>query len=569
MSYRSKPQELTGMPPGVPYIVGNEIAERFSFYGMKGILTVYMTQHLLNASGTPDYMSDEEAKSVYHLFTAAAYFFPLLGALLADIFFGKYKTILILSLGYCVGHGLLAFGDTGAGASVAAPKIWLFAGLIFIAIGAGGIKPCVSAHVGDQFGTKNKRLLPKVFAWFYFAINLGAMVSNLLTPVLLANYGPAVAFGVPGILMAIATLVFWLGRKSFVHVRASGWTEFKRETFSPEGVRALKNLAPLFLIIVPVFWAIFDQTGSAWVIQAETMDRNVMGTILLESQVQALNPLFILLLIPIFSYIVYPTIDKVWRMTPLRKIGIGLFLTVLAAGTSALIEVAIEGSEDGPREALVTSLQSTSLDEVALTLRGELEDDAEDREFEAVEKKIADVGEKLAELRLTDAIGPDGEVDKEKEATTLADAVQLARDAGLSDETINEFTKDMPNLGWQILAYLLLTAAEVMVSITTLEFAYTQAPRRMKSFIMGVYFLGVSFGNFFVAGINALMSQTSLGETLEGSKYYWFFTGLMLVTAIGYIFLAKLYRGQTYIQGESNDPNDADDDTETFGEMNA
>lgn len=93
--YRTAPDpSLTRMPPGVPYIIGNEAAERFSFYGMKAILTIFMAQHMLTAAGLPDRFSEEKSKEVMHLFTAAAYFFPLLGAIVADVFWGKYRTIL-------------------------------------------------------------------------------------------------------------------------------------------------------------------------------------------------------------------------------------------------------------------------------------------------------------------------------------------------------------------------------------------------------------------------------------------------------------------------------------------
>ncbi len=202
--YRSAPVATTEMPRGIPYIVTNEAAERFSFYGMKGILVVFMTKYLMDSGGAEDFMSPDEAKGYYHLFTSAVYFFPVLGALLSDIFFGKYRTILSLSIVYCLGHLALALDETRMGLAL---------GLTLIAIGSGGIKPCVSAHVGDQFGKSNSHLLEKVFGWFYFAINLGAFASTLLTPWLLANYGPHVAFGVPGILMALATLFFWVGRE--------------------------------------------------------------------------------------------------------------------------------------------------------------------------------------------------------------------------------------------------------------------------------------------------------------------------------------------------------------------
>ena len=152
--YLTAPPPSTKVPPGIPYIVGNEAAERFSYYGMRGILVVFMTQHLMNASGELAVVSEERAKSVFHLFASAVYFFPIVGAILSDTLLGKYRTILCVSIIYCLGHLALALDETRLGLAV---------GLTLIAIGSGGIKPCVSAHVGDQFGSLNQNLLPKVF----------------------------------------------------------------------------------------------------------------------------------------------------------------------------------------------------------------------------------------------------------------------------------------------------------------------------------------------------------------------------------------------------------------------
>ncbi|MFM9996853.1 MAG: POT family MFS transporter [Phycisphaerales bacterium] len=523
-TYRTAPDHtLTKMPPGVPFIIGNELAERFSFYGMKGILTVFMTKHLLDSAGQPDFMSDEKAKGVYHLFTAAAYFFPLLGAIIADVFWGKYKTILLISLMYCLGHGCLALMDAGPETGLWDMKPLLFAGLILIAIGAGGIKPCVSANVGDQFGTGNKRLLTQVFNWFYFSINLGAAASNMLTPVLLAKVGPWAAFGLPGVLMGIATIVFWMGRNRFVHVPPSGWSRFKEETFSPGGLRALKNLSPLFLIFVPVFWAIFDQTGSAWVLQAESMDRQFLGVTWLESQVQVVNPLLILVMIPVFTYVVYPAMGKFFAPTPLRKIGIGFVLTAGAFAISALIELAITSKTGGVAPGLWAALGQTG-----------------------------PVPDKLSEIvRLAESIDP-------KNAASMTDSVkaiaQAAATAGWRPEHLVQHLDPMPNIGWQFVAYFVLTAAEILVSIVCLEFAYTQSPPRMKSFVMGVYLLGVSAGNFVVSGVNFTLDamKDEAGKTpLEGANYYWFFAGLMGITTVAYLVYSQFYRGQTYIQGEA------------------
>src|ERR1051325_1699332 len=88
------------MPKGIPYIIGNELAERFSYYGMKTILVVFMTQYLLNNQGQSAPMDETHAKTWYHLFSMANYFFPIIGAVVADVLWGKYKTIISLSIVY-------------------------------------------------------------------------------------------------------------------------------------------------------------------------------------------------------------------------------------------------------------------------------------------------------------------------------------------------------------------------------------------------------------------------------------------------------------------------------------
>ena len=176
------PVATTNLPKGIPYIIGNEAAERFSFYGMKAILTIFMTKYLFllsDTAGTP--MPKAEAIARYHDFTFWVYLTPVFGAYIADRFLGKYRTILSLSIVYCLGHFALAFMGSGG----LSAENWMLTGLYLIAIGSGGIKPCVSAHVGDQFGKSNGHWLTKVFGWFYISINVGAAFSTLATPLLL------------------------------------------------------------------------------------------------------------------------------------------------------------------------------------------------------------------------------------------------------------------------------------------------------------------------------------------------------------------------------------------------
>ena len=261
------PLKTDKMPPGIPFSIANEAAERFSFYGMNSILVIFMTKYLLDSRGAPDHMSEAQANAWYHAFISVAYLLPLFGAFLADAVIGKYWTVLTVSIVYCFGHFTLAMNDT---------RIGLAIGLGLIAIGAGGIKPCVSAIVGDQFSASNQHLLPRAFSWFYFSINAGSAVSTLLIPVLLDRYGSRVAFGTPGIFMVLATIIFWFGRKRFVRLPPAGLRNFTNEIIQPENLKALGNL----LLIVPfaaMFWSLWEQNFSSWVIQADKMDRHLLG----------------------------------------------------------------------------------------------------------------------------------------------------------------------------------------------------------------------------------------------------------------------------------------------------
>ena len=237
----------------------------------------------------------------------------------------------------------------------------------------------------------------------------------MLTPWLLKWFGPHWAFGVPGVLMALATLMFWMGRNEFVHIPANAVGFVKKATTTglddnnwKEILAAIFAMAKLSIIyvFVAVFWALFDQTGSTWIFQAQDMDRNWLGIEWLESQIQAINPIFILIFIPIFT---------------LRGV-----------------------SSDRPNLPSDTAAKN------------------QHRPFRH--------GGRVC--RGLDRPGVD-------------------RDAG-----------QRPSIGWQVIAYVLLTASEVMVSIVCLEFSYTQAPKSMKSFIMALFLCSVSLGNAFTAIVN-------------------------------------------------------------------
>ncbi|HEX8376455.1 MAG TPA: POT family MFS transporter [Pedobacter sp.] len=471
-SKASQPEKKGGYPKSVPYIIGNEAAERFSFYGMRSILPTFLVAQFFNPSLNPALQAVAEARAneASHFFVSLAYTMPIVGALLADWFFGKYRVILYISFIYCVGHLFLAMFEDNLE--------WFRYGLILIAIGAGCIKSCVSANVGDQFNKTNDHLLSKVYGWFYFSINAGSVVATMFIPWVYANYGPALAFGIPGILMALATIIFFSGRKLYVKVPPAGINkdnfvnislyalfnmnkkqkgqpllDVAKLKFNPEkvdGIKAVWRVMAVFAFI-PIFWAMWDQSLSEWVLQATKLDRNIFGFNLLPEQVQTVNPIFLLLFIPIFTYGIYPFFENMGiKTTPLRRIGTGLVLTALSFVVIALIQTSIDNGGN-------------------------------------------------------------------------------------------------PSVWWQILAYAILSAGEVLVSITGLEYAYTQAPKSMKSTMTAIFLLTVAVGNVFVALVNNSIANKGFFAHLEGASYYWFFVGLISVFILIYLFVSPRLKERSYI----------------------
>src|SRR6201994_4136963 len=201
---------------------------------MRSILTIFLVQQFFNPTGNAalSTVADAKANERNHYFVMLAYALPFVGGLVADWFTGKYRLILVISVVYCIGHALLSVFDNDLNG-------FTF-GIIVVAIGAGGIKSCVSANVGDQFDASNQDLLSKVYGWFYFSINAGSMVSTVLIPWTYDHYGPRLAFGIPGVLMALATIIFFSGRKMYVRVPPAG---INRDNFVFISIYALSNLS--------------------------------------------------------------------------------------------------------------------------------------------------------------------------------------------------------------------------------------------------------------------------------------------------------------------------------------
>lgn len=500
------------MPRQIPFIIGNEACERFSFYGMRNILVQFLVTSLL-LQGALTEAREAEAKHIMHSFMIGVYFFPLLGGWLADRFFGKYNTILWFSLIYCAGHACLAMFE--------GHRTGFFLGLGLIALGAGGIKPLVASFMGDQFNQSNKHLAKLVFDAFYWIINFGSLFASLLIPLVLRNWGPAWAFGIPGILMFIAMFMFWLGRKhyvivplpprdphSFVHVvrtallsqegqgRArpglwvtvislvlavaalalipklgiviclclgsvlilaggggGAWMQLDRARGvhpreAVDGVRSILKVLMIFALTTP-FFSLFDQKASTWVLQGAAMSKPDWFS---PAQMQALNPALVMILIPFNNLVLYPLLRKLGHEpTALRRMTAGIVFSGLA--------------------------------------------------------------------------------------WVVAGTIQVLMDNG-----------DPMSILWQVLPYALLTSGEVLVSATGLEFAYSQAPQSMKGVVMSFWNLTTTVGNLWVLLANAATETSAVMHGIaatglsKAAFLMFFFAGFAFLAALAFGGYAQRYK---------------------------
>ncbi|CAH0716433.1 unnamed protein product, partial [Brenthis ino] len=353
-------------PKAVGFIITNEFCERFSYYGMRTILSLYLRDKLG--------YGDDSATVVYHVFTMFAYFFPLIGAMIADGWLGRFRTIFYLSLVYATGCALIS---VAAMPPVQLPQLeFTILALLFIAFGTGGIKPCVSAFGGDQFKLpEQERYLGYFFSLFYFAINAGSLISTFLTPILRADvhcFGDndcySLAFGVPGILMVISIIFFVAGKRLYVMKTPTGnvlakvsscighavvrstktnekrehWLDHADDKYDANLIEDVKSLLRVLVLFIPlpVFWALFDQQGSRWTFQADRMEQDIGGWTLKADQMQVLNPFLILIFIPLFEVAIYPFLTwcKLVRK-PLHKMILGGLLAACAFIISGIVEL--------------------------------------------------------------------------------------------------------------------------------------------------------------------------------------------------------------------------------------
>ncbi|XP_044522682.1 solute carrier family 15 member 2 isoform X2 [Gracilinanus agilis] len=623
-------------PLSIAFIVVNEFCERFSYYGMKAVLTLYFLYFL--------HWSEDTSTSVYHAFSSLCYFTPLLGAAMADSWLGKFRVLSMI-------------------------------GLFLIALGTGGIKPCVAAFGGDQFEAEHVNERSKFFSVFYLSINAGSLISMFVTPMLRGDvkcFGGdcyALAFGVPGMLMVLALVVFVLGSKMYKKPPPEGnivaqvskciwfaisnrlknrsreipkrnhWLDWAEEKYPKQLILDVKALTRvLFLYIpLPMFWALLDQQGSRWTLQATRMNGNMGFFVFQPDQIQVLNPLLVLIFIPMFDLGIYPLIKKCGiNLTSIKKMAAGMILASLAFAVAAAVEIKINElapHSPGGKEVYLRILNLAD-DEMKVELmdyqnkslfpepikpfqqtKGHskmlLTTESQSFHIQLLYHNMSIINEHVmkeknkytlvihgkqsgvSSILMQDAVTSTANgmaavrfintMDKDINLTlNRGVSISVGQNYGISSYKIlergqyngvlcrmgdKEFFLDLglldfgaayvfvitdssdqglrawktedisPNkmsLAWQLPQYIIVTASEVVFSITGLEFSYSQAPPSMKSVLQAAWLLTVAIGNIIVL----VVAQTS--ALVQWAEFI-LFSGLLLVICLIFSIMGYYY----------------------------
>lgn len=307
-----------GHPKGLYLLFFVEMWERFSYYGMRALIVLYMVQNLM--------YSTQKAGNIYGLYTGLVYLTPLIGGYLADRYLGQRRCITLGALFMSFGLFLLAFG----------PKSLFLLSLFLMIIANGFFKSNISSVLGLLYNNANEKK-DSAYTIFYMGINLGAFLSPLICGTLAVKFGFEYGFAMAGCGMLIGLLCYKLFENKLLgeHGLNPVTIKFPEETstnnsLTQEQKHNFIKLISLILFTIP-FWICFEQAGSSLTLFAQYQtNRNLLGYEIPTGYFQSLNPLFIISFAPIMSVLWGVMRSKSKEPTSVQKFGISLFLISMA-----------------------------------------------------------------------------------------------------------------------------------------------------------------------------------------------------------------------------------------------
>uniref|UniRef100_A0A8C2AKS0 Solute carrier family 15 member 2 n=1 Tax=Cyprinus carpio TaxID=7962 RepID=A0A8C2AKS0_CYPCA len=561
----------TNYPVSIAFIVVNEFCERFSYYGMKAVLTLYFIHYL--------HWDKNLSTAVYHAFSSLCYFTPLLGAVIADSWLGKFRTVIYLSIVYVIGHVVKSVGAIPDVGDSTVHVVLSMLGLVLIAFGTGGIKPCVAAFGGDQFDEEHTEERRKFFSIFYMSINAGSVLSTIITPILRGDvkcFGGdcyALAFGVPAALMVIALVVFIAGsglyKKSppegnvLVRVckcigfairnrwnnskkspKRSHWLDWAEEKYPKRLIQEIKMVFRVLVLYIPLpmFWALFDQQGSRWTLQATRMNMDFVSHFFS---------------IQFFLFI----------FSPLKKMAAGMILAALAFCAATVVEINVIPP---PAKESLVQVYNLMDSEVTVQFPGHTVFSDPLKSYEVTSLQYRQTLITFYDVYTFNVFSVyitiihysqlffslfryNGVVCKTNSDQYLIDlglldfgafyTVILSKVGDRVQFLMEDIQANNIHIAWQVPQYVFITAGEVMFSITGLEFSYSQAPASMKSVLQAGWLMTVAFGNVIVLIV-------AEGAGMEQWTEFLLFAGLLVAVSIIFSIMAYFY---TYVDPDQLD----------------
>ena len=350
-------KELFGHPVGLYVLFFVEMWERFSYYGMRAILTLYLAAPIILGDPQSGFgWSNGETLSFYGTYTMFVYLTSIPGGWIADKFIGQRKAVMLGGILLCIGHTILAVNTQWA----------FFTGLTFIVIGVGFLKPNISTMVGGLYKQGDDRR-DKGFYVFYIGINLGAFLGALIVGAIAAKYGWHYGFGIAGIGMALGQIVYMYGLKYLGTVG-----DFIGKADSPDKDLLKKPLTKVekdrmlvmflsFLIII-VFWGAFEQAGGLMSLYTEQKTDRILsfslpliGNEIPAAAFQAINAFFIIILGTAVGIFWHNWKNKGKESSSLFKMAIGVI--IMAFGflfmSKAASEVLMVGDAVAEKSAMI------------------------------------------------------------------------------------------------------------------------------------------------------------------------------------------------------------------------
>ncbi|MCL6216851.1 peptide MFS transporter [Zunongwangia pacifica] len=319
-------KEIFGHPAGLYILFFTELWERFSYYGMRALFTLYLVAE--TTSDNPGFgWTNTEALELYGWYTMLVYVSSIPGGWVADKLLGQKKTVLIGGILLCIGHGILSFESETS----------FYIGCLFIILGVGGLKPNISSMVGGLYKQGDERR-DLGFYIFYMGINIGGFLAPIACGFLAQYYGWHWGFGLAAIGMLLGQIVYMLGQKHLSHVGnlISRKNEADRAILDKPLTSIEKDRVKVLLIsflLIILFWAAFEQAGGLMNLYAsEKVDRTILGFEIPASVFQSVNSFFIITLATLVGSFWFHWKKKGRESSSIFKMAVGLIIMALGFG---------------------------------------------------------------------------------------------------------------------------------------------------------------------------------------------------------------------------------------------